>query len=75
MPEPEVKLSEGYSLKKGLVGALKKLGVAAGGIAIALLADPDFAAALMKHAATLGGGGLISLALMVAINYAKNRNK
>ena len=74
MPE-EVKLAETYSVWTGLKKAVVKTVLPAVGVAaVGLLADPDFVAAVQNHLSTVAGGGVLSLALMFVVNWAKNKN-
>ena len=76
MPEPEVQLTEGYSIIKGLKNAaVKTVLPALGAAVIALLVDPQFVAALQEHIPLLGKSGLGAFVLMFIVNWAKNRDR
>jgi hypothetical protein len=73
---PDVKLTEGYSLTKGLKKALVSTVLPAVSAAVAgLLLDPDFMTLLQEHTKTIAGGGTLSFLLFLAVNWAKNKGK
>jgi hypothetical protein len=76
MPEPEVKLTDGYSVTKGLKKAFVSTVLPALGVALAgLVLDPGFVQWVQEHASGGAAAGLVTFALFMLQNWAKNRNK
>jgi hypothetical protein len=76
MPNDTPKLVEGYSIVKGLKGAFVKTVIPAVGLAVVgLLGDPEFVSTVQQHLGTVAGGGVLSFAFLLAVNWAKNRGK
>lgn len=73
--EPVKLNNQSYSLKKGLVSSLQKTVIPAVGAAlVGLLVDPQFVLALQDHFPLLASGGAGGFALLLLVNWAKNKN-
>jgi len=72
----EVKLTDGYSLVKGLKKAFVSTVLPAVGVAVAGLAlDPGFVAWVQEHAKGGVAAGSLTFGLFLLQNWAKNRGK